>query len=273
MTRRTALLVCVVVAAVAGFAPASARADGWHTCRGTFASPGVLSGSYSNVVVHGVCSATAATTVNGKLVIARHSTLMAFVDLTVTRDVRVHWGGTLVAGADPDQGGSPGQSSFFHVQGNLRAWRPLGVVIHGGRVDGYVRERGGGGGVTCEPRGIFAKLGSPVFSVYEGMEIDGTLSVSRLHSCWFGITHNTQIGGVRVTRNQLADPDAIEILDNTIERNLVCRHNSMMWDSADTVEGSLYPRQWEPNRVGGRRVGECVAAPPLTQDGSSPGPF
>jgi len=50
--------------------------------------------------------------------------------------------------------------------------------------------------------------------------------------------------------NQLADGDAIEILDNDIGGNIVCQQNSMMWDSADITE-ELYPRMWEPNRVSG----------------------
>jgi hypothetical protein len=75
-----------------------------------------------------------------------------------------------------------------------------------------------------------------------------------------------------VLNNQLADPDAIEILDNDIAGNIVCEQNSMMWDSADITE-ALYPRLWEPNRVSGKRVGECVVAPPLTLDGTSPGAF
>jgi hypothetical protein len=198
--------------------------------------------------------------------------LLAFKNLTVGRDVFVGRRATLVGGQDPDQ--SSGSPSIFHVRGNLKATRALAVVLHEGEIDGSALQTRGGGGETCQPQGIFRQFGSPVFSAYEGMRIGGTLTVKGLRSCWFGITHNQDIGGsVRVFRNQLADPDAIEILDNTIDGNLACRGNSMAWDSADTVEGQLYPRQWEPNRVGGRRAGQCVVAPPLTQNGTSPGPF
>jgi hypothetical protein len=275
MNRRGAFLVCLAAAGLlAGLAPAGARAEvRGHHCRGTLSSPGTLSGTYrGNVLVNGVCQATGATTVRGSLVLRRGSVLLAFVNLTVNHDVWVRRGATLVAGADPDAGGGD-QPSFFHLRGDLTATDALGVVIHGGKIEGNVNQTGGGGGFTCQPVGVFAQLGSPAFSVYEGMEIEGMLAVSRLHSCWFGITHNTEIHNVRVIRNQLADPDAVEILDNTITHNIICRGNSMMWDSADTVEGSLYPRQWEPNRVGGRRAGQCVTAPALTEGGSSPGPF
>ena len=64
------------------------------------------------------------------------------------------------------------------------------------------------------------------------------------------------------------------MLDNSIGGNIVCHQNSMMWDSADLVEDSLYPRQWEPNTVGGQRVGQCVVAPPIDSPfGVSPGAF
>jgi hypothetical protein len=43
--------------------------------------------------------------------------------------------------------------------------------------------------------------------------------------------------------------------------------------SADIAEDSLNPRQYEPNTVGGTRVGQCVTAPPTMQGGTSPGPF
>src|SRR5262249_59676038 len=115
---------------------------------------------------------------------------------------------------------------------------------------------------------------SPVFSVVEGSHVHGSVSVNGLTSCWLGLTHSQIDGGVTMNGNQLADPDAIEILDNVIGGNIVCQGNSMMWDSADTVEDSLYPRQWEPNTVGGNRIGQCVTAPPIDSPGGvSPGPF
>jgi hypothetical protein len=117
-------------------------------------------------------------------------------------------------------------------------------------------------------------FGSPVFSVIgEGSHVGGNVTITGLTSCWFGITHSRLDRNVHVLNNQLADPDAIEILDNDIGGNIVCEQNSMMWDSADIVEDSLYPRLWEPNRVAGNRVGQCVVAAPLTPGGTSPGAF
>ena len=268
-----ASLVTLVVVLVV--VPSSASAASRHSCWGTVKKPGMLAGSYrGSVVVRGVCTVGKRTIVRGSVRLERGSALLAFKDLIVRRNVKVRRGATLIAGQDPDQSGAQAPRSVFHVHGNLLARGALGVVLHEGVIDGNVRQVGGGGGVTCQPLGIFKQFGSPVFSVYEGMKLGGNLKVARLRSCWFGITHNKHIrGSVRVVRNRLADPDAIEILDNTIRGDLVCRKNSMAWDSADTVEGQLYPRQWEPNTVNGKRKGQCVVAPPLTQGGNSPGPF
>ena len=253
-------------AGTAGAAPPS-------TCSG---SPGVLAGTYSSsVVVSGFCVVGAPTTIAKNLVLLPGSTLIATTDFTVGGNVKVRSGATLVGGQEEEGGeeATPAPATTFHVGGNLIATQPLGVVLHGSDIAGNVVETGGGGGFNCDPSGVFVLFDSPVFSVIgEGSHVGGNVTVIGLTSCWFGITHSQIDGGVRVLRNQLADPDAVEILDNTIGGNLVCQQNSMTWDSADITE-ALYPRMWEPNRVSGKRVGQCVVAPPLTPDGTSPGPF
>ena len=245
-----------------------------YTCSGSFDNPGVLSGTYStNVVVSGACVTGGPTTVAGNVILLSGSVLFAD-DFTATGNLHVGSGATLVGGPteEGDESGPPPPPSF-HVGGNLIATQPLGVVLHGSDIAGNVVETGGGGGFTCDPSGIFAAFGSPVFSVIgEGSHVGGSVTVTGLTSCWLGVTHSRIEGSVHMLNNQLADPDAIEILDNDIGGNIVCEQNSMMWDSADITE-ALYPRVWEPNRVGGTRVGQCVVAPPLTPDGTSPGAF
>jgi hypothetical protein len=235
----------------------SAGAAPPQTCSGTADSPGDLAGMYAgNVVVSGFCSGGGPATVNGNLMLAPGSALIDFAGLTVNRNVIVQSGATL-----------------FHFAGNLVASQPLGVVLHGVNVDGNINESGGGGGFTCDPVGIFAAFESPVFSVYEGGHLGGSITITGLTSCWLGITHSKIDGGVHLLGNQLADPDAIEVLDNSIGGNIVCQQNSMMWDSADITD-ALFPRLWEPNTVGGQRVGQCVIAPPTdSPSGVSPGPF
>jgi hypothetical protein len=266
-------LAALVATMLATGGAASAAAP--YTCSGSLNTPGVLSGTYeTNVFVSGFCVAGGPTTVTGNLMLGSGSTLIAD-DFTVNGDVHVGSGATLVGGPteEGNEEGGPPPTQTFHIGGNLIATQPLGVVLHGSAIDGNVVEAGGGGGFTCDPSGIFTVFDSPVFSVIgEGSHVGGNVTFTGLTSCWLGITHSRIDGSVHILNNQLADPDAVEILDNDIGGNIVCQQNSMMWDSADITE-SLYPRQWEPNRVAGIRVGQCVTAPPLTLGGTSPGPF
>jgi hypothetical protein len=253
----------------------AASAAAPYTCSGSLDNPGVLAGTYStNVFVSGFCVTGGPTTVTGNVTILAGSTLIAD-DFTATGNIQVGSGATLVGGPAEEGGDeSAPPPPSFHVGGNLIATQPLGVVLHGSDISGNVVETGGGGGFTCDPSGIFAVFDSPVFSVIgEGSHVGGNVTITGLTSCWLGLTHSRFDGSVHVLNNQLADPDAIEILDNDIGGNIVCEQNSMMWDSADLAEDSLYPRLWEPNRVSGTRVGQCVVAPPLNPGEPSPGAF
>ena len=272
---QSSLAACAALVAAALLAASSAAAAPPQSCSGTLDSPGTLAGAYSgSVVVTGACFGSAPATIDGNLMLTPGSALLDFAGLTVNGNVVVQSGATLFVGAEEDEGAAPAQPSEFHFARNLTATQPLGVVLHGVSVDGNVSESGGDGGFTCDPVGVFAAFDSPVFSVVEGSHVGGGVTITGLTSCWLGITHSQIDGGVRLQNNQLADPDAIEVLDNSIGGNIVCQQNSMMWDSADTVEDSLYPRQWEPNTVGGERVGQCVVAPPIdSPTGVSPGAF
>jgi hypothetical protein len=99
------------------------------------------------------------------------------------------------------------------------------------------------------------------------------MSIGGLSSCWLGVAR-VHIGlSVTVTNDQLLDPDAIELLSNTIGGNLSCSGNRMVWDSAD-LTNDLYPRVWLPNSVVGKRMGQCEKAPSIEKPGgASPGLF
>lgn len=173
---------------------------------------------------------------------------------------------------DPNQN-APTLSSHDRVFGDLTSHKPLGVVVHNVSVAGDVRQRGGGGGFTCDPSGIFAQFQSPAYSTYEDSTVRGDIRVSGVTSCWMGLIRLHVGEDMTVRNNQLADPDAIEILSNHIAGDLACRGNSMVWDSADQAE-NLFPRQPEPNTVGGERHGQCVLDSPTSpQDPPGPGPF
>jgi hypothetical protein len=201
----------------------------------------------------------------------------------VRGNLRVQSGATLFLGCNPANfpcldDPNPENPTLFsrpRVLGNLISREPLGVVVHNTEVLGNVRQVGGGGGVSCEPKGIFATLAhSPVYSTYEVTSVAGILRVEGLNSCWLGLVSDNVGGNLTVVENQLADPDAIEILENRISGNLRCRENSMVWNSEDEVEGQVFPRRPAPNTVGGRREGDCVLASPTEEGGPlGPGPF
>ena len=75
----------------------------------------------------------------------------------------------------------------------------------------------------------------------------------------------------------MADPDAIEIGDNTIGGNLACTGNTnavprsaAVWDTSDTTN-KLFPRQFKPNKVKGARSGQCLTSTATTAAGANKG--
>jgi hypothetical protein len=238
-------------------------------------------------------------------------------NLTVEGDLKVQRDATLILGCAPspefpclDDEKGLGQGS---VSGNLSSQQPLGVVVHNSTIGGNVQETGGGGGFTCKnlgPKverfhvfggGVFGEF--PVFSSYSDSTINGNLSVIDLTSCYLemsrvhvgrsdqgreqdgnrgeqdgnGGEQHGNGGNVDLIDNQLADPDAIEILSNQISGNLVCRDNSKVWDSheLEPKKPGIFPRGLDRNEVSGDRVGQCVLAGPLEKEGGplAGGPF
>ncbi len=268
----------------AGAAPAVAAP---RICSGTPTAPGVLAGTYAaNVIIEGACEVNGGPAiVRGNLTVAPGAALIAAFalndhtghgssSLTVAGNLQVQSGAAAVLGCeaaefaciDDPAPNAPTLSSRTTIGGNLTEQQPLGVVVHNSTVGGNIAENGGGGGETCEPSGIFALFESPVYSDYEDTSVGGNITVTGLASCWMGVIREHVGGNVRLLENQLADPDAIEILSNRISGNLVCQQNSQVWNSGDETE-NLYPRAPEPNTVGGLRAGQCVFASPATEGG------
>jgi hypothetical protein len=194
--------------------------------------------------------------------------------LSVDGTLTVDHGGALLLGCDPQSfaclddpsSSHPTLSSPGYVGGDLDSDSPLGVIVHNTIVRGNVTSNGGGGGFNCTPQGVFAAFDSPVYSTYEDSTIGGSLSIAGMHSCWLGVARAHVGRNVRVTNNQLADPDAIEILANDINGNLTCHGNSMAWDGYD-LGAHLYPRAKDPNTVGGERSGQCFRSTPTHRNG------
>jgi hypothetical protein len=283
-TGATALVALLATAAVASASPP-------QTCRGTTSAPGTLAGNYpGDVTIDGVCAVNGGPThVHGTLTLEPNSALLAVFalnhaggddpsSLVVDHNVKVLKNATLFLGClatsqpciDDPHPNEPTLGSADKIRGSLWESQPLGVVVHNTTIGGNVKEQGGGGGFNCNPEGVFAFIQSPVFSAYEDSTIGGNLSIKGLVSCWLGVARVHIGGNAQFLNNRLADPDAIEILSNTIEGNLTCRGNSMVWDNSELTD-DLFPRQPHPNAVDGRRFGQCELASPNTK-GAPPGP-
>jgi hypothetical protein len=250
-----------------------------HVCTGTATAPGTLAGTYSNVVIKGVCFVNGGVaTVRHDLLVSSNSALGAvfalndvtkhgFSRLSVGGNLVVARGGTLFMGCerkiinifgkpsavfpcidDPNQA-KPTLSSHDVVGGSLIENHPLGVVVHNSTIGGSVIEIGGGGGVTCTPSGIFKALKSPVYSDYEDNLVVGSILVTGLRSCWYGAFRNRVGGSLTVIGNRMADPDASEVATNTVLGNLTCFSNKPAIQFGDS-DGA-------PNRVGHGAFGEC----------------
>ncbi|HVC69933.1 MAG TPA: hypothetical protein VNC61_06665 [Acidimicrobiales bacterium] len=294
-----ASVVLATVVATVAVDPGVASAARRPLCVGTADNPGVLAGSFrSGVRIEGVCTVNGGpTVVRGALTILPDSTLVAAFALndltgkgssrlTVLGGISVRPGATLILGCDPGSFSciddpnpdAPTLSAAETVRGVIRESSPLGVIIHDATINGNVRQTGGGGDGSCAvpTTGVFSLFQSPVYSAYEDMTIHGNLTITNVKTCWMGVDRVVDSGSVTLTKNQTADPDAIEILSNTISGDLKCASNTSVWDSAEAAFGQtgLYPRTPGPNTVNGSRLGQCVLASPATEGGPpGPGPF
>jgi hypothetical protein len=199
----------------------------------------------------------------------------------VTGSIFVRSGAAMILGCkhtsfpcldDPNQN-KPTLDGPEWVGGGVYGTWALGIIVHDAWIGGNVTQIGGGGGFNCNPQGIFTLFQSPVFTTYEDSTVGGNVVISNMRSCWLG-TARVDIGhSAYYTNNQLADPDAIEIVSNHVHGDLVCTRNSMTWDSGD-LTNNLFPRVPQPNTVLGHRLGQCrLNSPTSPKDKPGPGPF
>jgi hypothetical protein len=299
-----AALAAVSCGALASAGSGLASPSKATVCSGTAKKPGVLTGKISSsVVVNGVCAVNqGSATVKGSLTVSSGGVLLAVFgrnvktgkgvsNLTVKGNVTVGKGATAVIGCEAahfpcvdDNQKHPRLNNKIKIGGNLVSNGSLGTIAHVTSIKGNVSQSGGGGGVTCSKMpGIFAVFKSPQYSDYEDDSIGGSLTISNLSSCWLGALRNKIGKSFTLKGNRMADPDAIEIGTNTIAGNLACTGNTnavpasvAVWDTVDTSpSGALYPRAFVPNKVKGKRSGQCVRSTPTKQGGpfGKPGSF
>ncbi len=255
-------------AGTASAAPAGGG-GGPFTCSGTPRSPGVLAGRFSSVVVAGTCVVNAGpASVRGNVVVTPGSVLLAAFalndtthsgtsSLAVGGNLVVRFGGTLIMGCsaahfacidDPSQK-HPTLNSSSTVGGSLVALGALGVVVHSSSIGGSVLERGGGGGLSCTPAGVFRQFKSPVYSDYEDNWVGGVMAITGLRSCWLGALRNHVRHSFLALGNRMADPDANELVSNFIRGGIACFRNFPAVQFGDS--------HGVPNLVGRFAIGQC----------------
>jgi hypothetical protein len=248
---------------------APAGGGGPYVCSGTPKSPGVLTGRHSSVIVSGTCVVNSGRAfVRGNVVVTPGSVLLAAFarnaatgrgtsNLNVGGNVVVQRGATLIMGCsaahfacidDPNQK-NPTLNSSSAVGGSLVGQGALGIVVHSSTIGGSVLQRGGGGGFTCTPAGVFKQFKSPVYSDYEDNWVGGNLAIAGLHSCWLGALRNHVRHGFLAVSNKMKDPDANELNSNFIRGSMACFGNFPAVQYGDS--------HGVPNRVGRFAFGQC----------------
>lgn len=267
--RITRILVALAVGAcgalvgLLGFGVSAAQAAPNLTfiCSGGDIAPG----TYGSVIVTGTCYVPQGSVViHGNLTIAPGALLDAVSppppaptgsalpgEVSVSGNVIVGRGAALGLGCSPS---ICTDSTNDSVGGNIIGSQALAVIVHGVTIGGSAEVSGGGGGLTCAPAPLFNTdpqlAGNPAYGDFEDNVISGNLIVTNLQSCWFGALRNQVGGNVVYVANAYADPDANEILNNSVDANMVCIFNS----PAVQVGDSAAP----PNVVKGLALGECA---------------
>ncbi len=282
-----AILVLFALIATAGTASAQpAQTSRTYVCTGG----NIPAGTYSSIIVKGVCYMPAGTVVVKHDVIIGAKALLDAVTpgdppanpqlpatVLVGGNVKVGKGAVLLLGCSPDQGCNGGVN-YDRIGGSLTGVGDLGIVVHSATIRGNVTLLGGGGGVTCAPPAPAPwsadpalnppddpSDASPVFSDFEDSTIGGSYTVVGVHTCWLG-TFRTTIGrNTTLVGNQTADPDGNEIATNRTGGNMVCLSDLPAVQFGDSG-GS-------PNIVGHRAVGQCgfnVLQPKTPSEASTP---
>ena len=253
-------LISTLAVAPLTSASASSTAPTWrnHVCHGTLRHPGELIGLNRNVIVRGLCLVRRGpVAVSQNVIVTRGSALLAVfgrhnTHMSVAGSIIVHRGGTLLLGCNPkSMPCSDGKklTSRDRVGGSIVGLAALGLDIHSTWVGHSISTSGGGGGLTCKPQGIFKFHHSPAFTAIENNWVGGGIFVKNLRTCWIGVIRNWTGDSVHIVKNKGADPDAMEIVSNTVHGNLICWKNNPKVQFGDS--------RGTPNRVGRRARLEC----------------
>lgn len=249
--RRSAAILGAAAVAVWGFAgSAQAATPRTLTCTGG----DIASGTYANVVVKGACSVPAGAdiTITRNLKVAPGAMFdaqMAPSNVRIDGNVVAGRGSMFGLGCTPAHGcETGGPYSDASVGGNIVLNHVYDAALNGIEVGGNVVSSGGGAGF------IFPDDFIP-FSVKDDI-IHGNLVVRGLTTTWFGVIRSTIDGNVILRDIRNDDPDGMEVVANTVGKNLICMGNSPDPQFGDAVGGDP---SYGPNSVGGRAIGQCTS--------------
>jgi hypothetical protein len=240
--------ILTVIAFSALFVGASA-ASTHRTAQVLVCSGGSIApGQYDSITVTGFCTMPGGViNVRGDLTIAPGAGLDAItaVTLRVDGNLNVGAGGILGLGCSPEAGCS--FTTHDSVNGTLNASQPADLLVHSA-ILGSLSSVGGSAAVGCAPN---PATGGPDYSTFEDTQIARGATVTGYTGCWFGFIRNRVEGNVTLDNNTLADPDAMEVVTNTIFGNLECSGNSPTPHIGDS--GGRF------NVVFGAKLGQCAA--------------
>lgn len=258
----TAAGALALPAGVAAAAPSGGAAA--YVCTGG----AIPSGSYSSVTVTGSCAipADANVTIRGNLTVrpgaaldadSAPSTIVVEHNVIGARGSSIGLGCTAAHGGCATEGSDnngpyAGEESHILIKGNVSLDHVYNAALDGITVRHSVTSVGGGSGAN--PPGFVP------FSIKDDT-IGGNLTVIGLNSVWFGVIRSTIGGNVALIGNHLLDPDANEVVHDTIGKNLICLANSPAPQFGDAVEGM--PAGYPYSTVGRHALGQCgfVLAP------------
>jgi len=283
------LVIAPVLTASAASAAQLGGGGGTYVCTGGPVPPG----TYSTMVIKGVCFAPAGTiVVRGNLTIAPGALLDAVTPgdpappnsvvpatVLIGGNVLVGSNGVLALGCSPNISCSnPPGISFDRVGGNLTAINSQAVVVHSATIGGNVTVLGGGGGAVggggsggcfnpsapipapwSEAPGLVA--GGPQYTDFEDSFIGGNLTIIGQQTCWMGSLRNQVRGSLTYAKNVTSDPDGMEIVNNLMGGNMTCLNNDPAVQYGDSGAA--------PNLVGGLGIGECGFNVTLPNTGES----
>ena len=246
MRRARRVLLALVAGAFLATAVGSAGAASFGNV--TCASGTLKAGSYHSITITGFCSMPSKGTVSvaSDLTVARHAAFngISMATLRVGGDVLVQNDAVAGIGCSPETG-CPGFSTTV-VKGSVKASKAWAVILHGMTIKDGLSIVGGGGSMNC---GSTALFGGPYYVDLEDSSVGGNALIQGVHSCWLGFIRDNVGGNATIQGNRMGDPDAMEIVTNTIGGNLGCFNNVPQAHVGDSG-GS-------PNVVGGQKRGEC----------------